>query len=391
MAQGSFFTTVTQNPLKESVLNSSTNTLTAGSTFTGEWEDVLQYEGITIAVKTDQNGTFQIQFSPDGVNIDSTLTRYYRTSEINPPHTFFKTRRYCRVVFTNTSSSNQTYFRLQTIFGPYDRLNAPTDSVLAQDYDASVVRPTNYNYVAALGLRKGTTMWNKWGYNNDIDIGTETVWSYGGTFSKLNSASTIRLVSSSSNDTKAGTGAQSVVVYGVDGNWQTVIEVVSLSGTSTATTSNTFLGINRIAVYSGGTTNYNEGNITAYASSNNSVQGYIPLGIGVTQQAFFFIQADHQCLLDWLYFNFTKVTGGGGSPVVTVKIFVTSILVHARYEVFRYTIDTSVENSLEVDMPHPILIGEKSFVEVQATTDTNNTVASVRMSYLEIKDADASF
>jgi hypothetical protein len=52
---------------KVSTDNSHSTLITDGSNFTGAWEDVSQYDSVVVAVKTDQNGYFEIQFSPDGV------------------------------------------------------------------------------------------------------------------------------------------------------------------------------------------------------------------------------------------------------------------------------------------------------------------------------------
>ena len=109
-------------------------------------------EHVTLA---ETNALVSIQFSPDGINQDSTLTRYYRTNQINVPHRFTMTRRYCRIVVTNNSGTDQTYLRLQTAFsGGRHPLNVPLDGTVAQDYDATVVRPTDYHYEVAEGLRQ---------------------------------------------------------------------------------------------------------------------------------------------------------------------------------------------------------------------------------------------
>jgi hypothetical protein len=126
--------------------NSHSTLITDGSNFTGAWEDVSQYDSVVVAVKTDQNGYFEVQFSPDGVNQDSTLTRYYRTTQIEAPHRFTITRSYFRVVFYNNSGSDQTFFRLQTTIGAKSELNAPLDSTLAQDFDSISVRPSDLSY-----------------------------------------------------------------------------------------------------------------------------------------------------------------------------------------------------------------------------------------------------
>lgn len=233
----------TQAPNMVSVSNSSTSALNDSTTFTGAWEDVSAYDSVVVAVKTDQNGVFMIDFSPDGANVDSTLTRYYRTSQIEAPHRFTVTRQFCRVRFTNDSGSNQTYFRLQTTFGSKMELNAPQDSALAQDFDAIVTRPTQLDYEVVLGRRQGWTSWDKWGYNEDVDTGaTETIWSVGGRFVPMASADTLNLVSSSTADDDGGTGANSVLIWGIDENRDPQIEIVTLDGQTPVTTSNQWFG-----------------------------------------------------------------------------------------------------------------------------------------------------
>lgn len=370
--------------------NSSTTPLNAATSFTGAWRDVSGFASITIACKTDQNGTFAVEFSPDGTNTDSTLTRYFRTANIEPPHRFTITRKYARVVFTNTSASNQTYLRLQTLLGSQTNLNITLDSTISNDYDSTSVRPTKFEYEVALGRRQGSTTWSKFGYNGDVDIGTEVVWNAGGTFTKLTSASTLTIVSSSVNDdgAPAGTGANTIVIFGIDANRLAQTEVVTMNGTTNVVTATTWLGINRAAVYLAGSSSYNEGNITITATTGGSTQAYIAANEGTTQQAIFFTQADHQFLADWLMFNVTKLSGGT-APRVTIKGFVQSYLSNSQYEVFRYTIDTSVENHIDIAPAQPFVVGEKSVLWFEATTDTNNTVISLRFSGIEFRDVDA--
>ncbi len=234
--------------------NSTTTLLAAGITFTGEWEDVGHYNSVTVAAKTDQDGTFSVQFSPDGVNQDSTLTRYYRTGQIEAPHRFTITRRYMRVVFTNTSASDQTYLRLQTIYGDKTDLNAPMDSTLAQDFDAVAVRPSDHHVEVSLNRRQGSALWNKFGYNTTVGTGVEVVASWGGTFSPMTTARTLSFVSTSANDiTSSGTGARNVVVYGIDANRRAQIVVVQMNGLTPVVTTETWLGVNRISIGLSGT------------------------------------------------------------------------------------------------------------------------------------------
>lgn len=371
------------NPALVSTANSTSTLLNNGAAFTGDWEDVSAFNSLTVAVKTDQNGTFSVQFSPDGVNQDSTLTRYYRTNQIEAPHRFTITRKYARVVFTNDSGTNQTYLRLQTMLGDQTELNAPTDSTLAQDFDATVVRPTDFKYEVAQGLRQGYTTWNKWGYNPDIDIGTETVWSVGGVLSPLSSAGTLEVVSSSTDDDgdPAGTGAQSIIIYGIDENYEEQTEVVTMNGTTAVTTTNSWLGVNRAAIYLSGSGGINAGDISITATTGGSDQAEIPAGEGSTQHAFFFVPAGHVGLMDWLWINAVK-TSGGNSPILTTKVWVTSLVSGSKYEVFRDNLDVGLSNHADVRPSQPFVVGEKSLVEVQVTTDKDNTAVSARFSMI---------
>ena len=241
-----------------------------------------------------------------------------------------------------------------------------------------------YNKEVALNKIDNATLWNKFGYNDDIDIGTEVVWSYGGLFTRLTTASTLSFVSTSSED-NGGTGASRIVVYGIGSDRLARVEVVTLNGTTPVITTSTWLGINRLSVYLCGTSDSNVGTITATATSNGSIQGQIPATEGTTQQAIFFTQAGYTFLLDLLSININKISGGS-SPVCTVKGFVYSFISNSKYEIYRNVIDTSVVNNVVLTPLAPFVVGESSVMWFEVTTNTNNTVANVRFSGIETKN-----
>lgn len=254
--------------------------------------------------------------------------------------------------------------------------------------DKAAGHTEDYHYKVATGKVPGSTTWNKWGYNADIDAAAvETVWSPGGIFSRLTSASGVTVVSSSANDAAAGTGAQSIIIYAIDENFLTKLIVVTLNGTTPVvvpTGTATILGINRASIYLAGSGGVNAGDITITATTGGSTQAVIPLGEGSTQHAFFFVQAGHRALLDWLYINVVK-TSGGSKPIVITKCWVTSLVSGAKYEVFRDYLDAAVENHNELRPPQPFVVGEKSLIEFQCDTDTNSTSVSLRFSLIEAK------
>jgi hypothetical protein len=249
----------------------------------------------------------------------------------------------------------------------------------------------DFSSVIALGKRDGIRTWTKWGYNTDVDnAAEEMVWSVGGDMTFLETASTLSFVSSSTADDVGGTGATGVVVYGINADRKYTVEVVFLDGTTPVVTTSTWLGVNRMSIYAAGSGNVNAGTITATSVTGSHVQAQIPAGEGTTQQAIFFTQDEWQTLVNEVKVNAVKITGGGGSPVVTLKMWVHSFVSSAKYEVLRITLDTAVENSFDLNFTHPILVGEKSVIYWTCDTDTNNTEVSVRFGLNEHRDEDAS-
>lgn len=367
-----------------SVNNSTTTALASGATYTGQGE-LNDAESVMVSLKTDQNGTLYMEFSPDGTNWDSSLSFQYDTTRINPPHILIKGARYYRTRFTNTSDTDQTYFRLQTEFGSHQKLTAPINGTLAENYDALVTRSTDYRYEVAMGKRQGRTTWNQFGYNADIDAAaSETIWAAGGTFNVMTTADTLSVVSSSTNDTNGGTGANTIIIVGIDENYLSQTEVVTMNGTTPVTTSNQWLGINRVYVYVSGSLDANDGNITISDSGATfGTQAYISSGESVTQQCIFHTQINHTFLADWLVMNALKVSGGGGSPRITIKGWSYSRFTDTKYEVFRFNIDTSVENTVELKPSQPFTITGREVFYLEASTDTNNTSISCRFSGIE--------
>jgi hypothetical protein len=166
-----------------STVNSTSTLLNAGATFTGTSEDASGYTSVVVACKTDQVGILYVDFSIDGTNWDSTLT-YAVAANVNEVHRITVTRRYFRVRFENTSASNQTYLRLQTLLGSYQSLTSNLNQSIQQDADTLVTRPIDFNLNLANGLVQGHNVTIKDGFNADVDTGSvpEDLWSSGGVY-----------------------------------------------------------------------------------------------------------------------------------------------------------------------------------------------------------------
>ncbi len=361
----------------ESTVNSSESILTTGSTFTGTAE-LNSFTDVMVNVKTDQNGTYYMEFSIDGTNWDSSLSFEYDTTRINPPHVLVKGYRYYRTRFTNTSASDQTYFRLQTSYGQFNKLTSPINSILPENFDAIATRPTDYNTEVAEGKREGASLWNKFGYNDDIDVGTEVIASWGGTFTPLTTAGTLLIASSSSNDTDGGTGCNSIVIYGIDSNRDEQIEVVLMNGTTTVNTTTTWLGINRVAMFLCGSGQINAGDIAILSSVGGATMAVMPSGGGVTQQCIFYVPANNNFVMEWLMIN---VLNQGKDAELNIKMWVYSAVSNGKQEVFRVNIDTATSSEpIEINPNLPFPVTEKTVVWIECTSDKANVIVNARFS-----------
>lgn len=115
----------------------------------------------------------------------------------------------------------------------------------------------------ARGQIQGHTAVIVFGYNPDIDTAEESVWPDGGAVPHPTVASVLKISSSSANDTSAGTGARTVYIEGLNGDYAVVSETVTLNGQTAVNTVNSYLYVNSFYVTTVGSGGENAGNINA--------------------------------------------------------------------------------------------------------------------------------
>lgn len=132
--------------------------------------------------------------------------------------------------------------------------------------------------------------------NDAVGTTEETIWEEGGIYTFPSSATTMTLSSSSANDTSAGTGLRTVTVDGLDTNHAEITEVVTLSGQTGVTTTNSYLRVNRITGSTAGSTKSNEGTVyigtgTVTAGKPANVFNLIEIGSNISHSGFFTVPA----------------------------------------------------------------------------------------------------
>lgn len=160
---------------------------------------------------------------------------------------------------------------------------------------------------------------HKFGRNPDIDTATdpEDVISWGGTYSFPSSAGVAEVASSSALDTAAGTGARTVMIQGVDTDCMYQEDTLTLSGTDTVRTTNTYLRVFRAYVLTVGTGETNAGDITV--SHNANILAQIDAGHGQTLQAVYTIPKDYLRGVWLKYFATVEKDAGTGNVVLYIQ------------------------------------------------------------------------
>lgn len=128
---------------------------------------------------------------------------------------------------------------------------------------------------------------HKFGRNTDSDTGDD-VWDGSAPYTFPADAGATTIVSDSANDTLLGTGAQIVVVQGLNAEYELVTQTVPLNGT-TSQSIESMLRVFRMFVYQAGTGNENAGTITCAIDGVTAAQ--ISTGIGQTLMAIYTLPA----------------------------------------------------------------------------------------------------
>ncbi len=244
------------------------------------------------------------------------------------------------------------------------------------------ISSSSFDDRVALGLVSGVTHWNKFGYNSAINSSTrEVLASFGGAFDqKLANAEQLDIVSDSVNDTNSsGTGIRQLILYGVGGDAADdrdhITETIALDGTSTVTTTKYFWGVNRMTVSTSGSANSNEGTITATASTSGNTMAEMPYeaeGMASTQQMIFYTGSNNTFLPQWLYLHDVKSSGSGNNIRIDFYAYLYSEVTDCVFEVFHDDINLSNRTTINLPVPIPFVITEKSILWFEAISSSGS-------------------
>lgn len=146
--------------------------------------------------------------------------------------------------------------------------------------EKQVPRDRNHAKVPQLGIEvakgsiPGYSSVNKFGHADAVLATQTTIWDQSTLYSYLASATILQISSSDVDDTAAGPGARTVMIFGLDADYNEIDEAVILDGRTQVPTEKKYLRIFRMHVMTTGATGYNEGDI--YAGTGSPTAGVPP-------------------------------------------------------------------------------------------------------------------
>lgn len=138
----------------------------------------------------------------------------------------------------------------------------------------------------------------KFGINAAVSTSATTIWPAGTEYVFPAAATVMKVSSTSASDTGNGTGAQTILVEGLDANYAEISEVVTLNGTTAVNTTNSYLRINNIELASAGSGATAAGTIyigtgTVTGGVPATEYGRIVLGYNASTQAIYTVPAGY--------------------------------------------------------------------------------------------------
>lgn len=204
----------------------------------------------------------------------------------------------------------------------------------------------------------------KFGNNSDIDDTSEIVWSQGGAYTYPTVAAQVKVSSSSADDAAAGTGARTIVVAGLDANYNEISETVALNGQTEVLTTNSFIRVFRAYVATAGSGGTAAGTIyvgtgTVTSGVPATVYAVIPLGENQTQMAMWTVPAGYTL---YIYSGTFSAASNNVAQYVLGQFMVRTF-----GGVFRNVADITVNsNVFRYEWDIPIAVPEKSDIEARA-------------------------
>lgn len=234
------------------------------------------------------------------------------------------------------------------------------------------------------------TPYFRFGWANSVGTTPQTITTAvtaGSVYAYPAAATVMKVSSSSANDTSAGTGARTILVVGLDANYVSQSETITLNGQTAVNTTNSYLRITYTELLTTG--------------SGNGIAGTLYIGTGsltagVPATIYWQMEATYN---NWSFAGFTVPAGYTAyitSYTITSQSTTANINVSLGMVVYEYgktfseyqsTARLSSNGNFDRHFDHPFAVAEKSDVELRAWASTGSAVnVTGEIQYVLIKN-----
>lgn len=226
--------------------------------------------------------------------------------------------------------------------------------------------------ILAASCYQGAKKIQLYGHNAAVSNSAETIWTPGATYAQLTTAVAMEAISSSANDAAAGTGARTIEVDLVDGDYVESTVTVTMNGTNAVAITGTYIAVNGIRVITAGSGLTNAGTIDIRTVSGSTVKGRIDTteqSLGRSSDFIYTIPANCVGVLSPIV---VSVSGGGGAITTWLRHYTSAGIISSRGAVAIGLGGVGVQTGLmrEINFGRGLRLEEKTLIELRAITST---------------------
>lgn len=244
---------------------------------------------------------------------------------------------------------------------------------------------------SALGQIPGRRTFLASGRNSDVDTGPEDIWEGGGTWVEPTTARTHNISSTSSSDSSAGTGARTVMIYGLT-SWSAldpVTEIVTMNGTTNVPTTNAYVNICSFRAITFGSSKTNAGIIRATAQVDNTVTSQMAIGAGQSLNAVCAVPAGNFGLIHGAYASLSRFSAtSGAQALMAFKFKFNADLSDSGWITGGYvTLSAEGNSAFNKEYKPPLVLPPKTLMKITAVSvsDADSDIcASIDIEYVKI-------
>jgi hypothetical protein len=238
-----------------------------------------------------------------------------------------------------------------------------------------------------LQVSRGQITWHEtlfqFGINGAVGTTFETIWTASSVYSYLSAATVIKVSSDNADDAAAGTGARTIQINGLDGDYNEISEVVTLNGQTAVNTVNSFLRVFEILVLTAGSGGIAAGIVYAGTGTVTSgvpanVYATIPAGYNKSEMALWTVPAGYTAYITSYAFTSASATANN---IVTGAMAIRPL---GGVFSFEATAKMNGGNSFDRHFDTYLVVQEKSDVEMRAAaTATAQVTGEFHVIYIK--------